>query len=58
MATRLAGARVETRNGEPVKYRGHWQQLQQLASERKLRIQFVKARADNRYFERGKQLAA
>jgi len=48
----------KTRGGEAVKYQGHWQTLQGLTRGRRLEFRFVKQRDGNRYFERGKELAA
>lgn len=47
----------KTRGGERVKYRQHWERLNDLRSGRQVRFQFIKARDDNPYFQRGKELA-
>ena len=48
----------KTRGGEPVKYRGHWERLRQLSIGRQVGFRFVKSRADDPHFQRGKELTA
>ncbi len=47
----------KTRGGEAVKYRAHWQKLQQLSQEREVHFVFVKSRSENPHFQRGKEIA-
>ena len=48
----------KTRSGEPVKYRSHWERLRQLSNGRQVGFRFVKSRADDLHFQRGKELTA
>lgn len=48
----------KTREGKPVKYERHWRELAQLTGTRKVNFVFVKARADDPHFQRGKALSA
>lgn len=48
----------KTRQGEPVKYREHWQTLQHLAQVHKVAFHFDRAHREAPQFARGKRLAA
>ena len=47
----------KTRDGKPVKHQRHWRALRQLQTGRRLHFVFVKQRADDPHFQRGKELA-
>lgn len=47
-----------TQTGKPVKYRRHWERLQQLTKGRQVQFRFVKARDGIPGFQRGKELTA
>lgn len=48
----------KTRDGEPVKYRRHWQRLGELMQGRAVHFRFVKARNNIEHFQLGKEIAA
>ncbi len=48
----------KTKGGETVKYRRHWERLNDLRAGRQLQFRFVKSRDDNPHFRRGKALTA
>ena len=48
----------KTRGGESVKYRRHWERLQQLREGRQVLFRFVKKRDEIQEFQRGKELTA
>lgn len=48
----------KTRGGESVKYRRHWERLNDLRRGRQLQFRFVKSRDGISYFQRGKALTA
>ncbi|MDE2854276.1 MAG: hypothetical protein OXN88_08910 [Chloroflexota bacterium] len=48
----------KTRGGESVKYRRHWERLNELAKGRKVSFRFVKTRDGIPQFQRGKELTA
>jgi len=48
----------KTRGGESVKYRQHWERLNDLRRGRQLQFRFVKSRDGIAYFQRGKELTA
>ncbi|MCY4062896.1 MAG: hypothetical protein OXG53_11060 [Chloroflexi bacterium] len=48
----------KTRGGESVKYRQHWERLNDLRRGRRLQFRFVKSRDGIPYFQRGKELTA
>jgi len=48
----------KTRGGESVKYRRHWERLNDLRAGRQLQFRFVKSRDDIPHFQRGKELTA
>lgn len=48
----------KTRDGQPVKYRRHWQRLRELCKGRAIYFQFVRRRKSVPYFQLGKEIAA
>ena len=48
----------KTRAGETVKYRRHWERLNELKRGRQLQFRFVRSRDGIPYFQRGKELTA
>ena len=48
----------KTRGGESVKYRRHWERLNDLRQGRQLQFRFVKSRDGIPYFQRGKEITA
>lgn len=48
----------KTRGGEIVKYRRHWERLNDLRRGRQIQFRFVKSRDGIPYFQRGKELTA
>lgn len=48
----------QTKGGGSVKYRRHWERLNDLRTGRQVQFRFVKAREENPYFRRGKELTA
>lgn len=48
----------KTKGGERVKYRHHWERLNELRAGRQVSFRFVKSRDEIPYFQRGKELTA
>ena len=48
----------KTKDGNPVKYKRHWQRLRELSGGRAVHFQFVKRRKNVPYFTIGKEIAA